>query len=394
MTTSTRVPYVIVGGGIGGLASALGLAREGRPVHVIERAREIEPVGAGIQFGPNATRVLDRLGVLSELMPAAVRPRELVYMDALTGERITSADLGAEFVERYGHPYVVVHRSDVQRVLLEACLETGAVTIETGKPVVEIEDLGDRARVTCADGTAYVSEVLVAADGVASVVRDTVSPDPHLCEGFVAYRGTVPVDKVSVHAGIDSMVMWVAPGIHMVQYKVSGGTLYNQVGAFQSRRFLEGHEDWGTPEELDEHYGRLCEPVRYAASLLDRTVRYPLRDRDPLGSWVTNRIALLGDAAHPMLPVLAQGGCQALEDAWVLTRSLSRGQDAEAGLRGYDRVRVPRAGRVQLEARRFADVCHIGGVGAQLRNALFAQHDPRDYRPFDWLYAPSAMAGE
>jgi 3-hydroxybenzoate 6-monooxygenase len=392
VTSSARVARLIVGGGIGGLATALGLARAGLDVCVLERAPRLETVGAGIQFGPNATRVLDGLGVLQALMPAAVCPRELVYMDALSGERITSLDLGAEFLARYGHPYVVVHRGDVQQVLLEACTQTGLVTLQTDRAVAGVDDRGDHARVTFADGVTIEADLVVGGDGVNSVVRAVISADEPRCEGFVAYRGTIPIDEVAVDGGVDSMVMWVAPGIHMVQYKVSGGRLYNQVGAFQSRRFLAGEDDWGTPEELDEAYGVLCHAARHAASLLERGVRYPMRDREPLTAWSRNRVTLLGDAAHPMLPVLAQGGCQALEDAWVLARKLAEHADVTAALKAYDDERAPRAGMVQRQARRFADVCHISGVGVELRNALFAQHRPDDYAPLDWLYAPAGVA--
>jgi salicylate hydroxylase len=392
MVDASRTPRLVVGGGIGGLATALGMSRAGLEVRVVERAARFETVGAGIQFGPNATRILDGLGVLEALMPTAVLPRELVYMDALSGERITSVDLGAGFRERYGHPYVVVHRGDVQRVLLDACRETGLVSLETARSVVAVEDLGDCARVVFDDATACVADLVIGGDGVNSVVRTVVSQDAPRCEGFVAYRGTIPVEEVATDAGADSMVMWVAPGIHMVQYKVSGGRLYNQVGAFRSRRFLAGERDWGTPEELDETYGRLCGAARHAASLLDREVRYPMRDRDPLAVWSRNRITLLGDAAHPMLPVLAQGGCQALEDAWVLARSVAlHADDVVAALEVYEQERVPRAGLVQRQARRFADVCHIDGVGVELRNALFARHRPDDFGPCDWLYAPTAV---
>jgi salicylate hydroxylase len=156
---------------------------------------------------------------------------------------------------------------------------------------------------------------------------------------------------------------------------------------FRSPRFAAGDPDWGSPDELDAHYAGFCAPLRTAASMLVRTKRYPLVDRDPMDRWASNRIAVLGDAAHPMLPVLAQGGCQAIEDAGALANSVLDNPDAVTALQDYERERVPRSRKVQMEARHFADICHIHGVGVELRNSLFRLHDPRDYRPLDWLYA-------
>lgn len=381
-----EVETLIAGGGVGGLTAALALARAGRPVRLLERALEFADIGFGIQLGPNATRALDGLGVLDELLPLAVQPRELLYMDALSGERITSIDLGDAFVARYGHPYIVVHRSDLQRKLLGACAREPLVTIETGRELVAFDEDADGVTVRCADGTSYRAQALIAADGLNSRVRGTIARGEPRAEGFVAYRGTIPIADMTPRAEADAMVMWVAPDTHMVQYKVRGGELYNQVAVFRSRRFDAGDPDWGSPEELDEHYQTFCEPVRVAASQLGRKHRYPMADRDPIATWTTARVALLGDAAHPMLPVLAQGGCQAIEDGIALPVAFAGAADVPAALSAYERRRAPRAGRVQSSARRFAEACHIGGVGVELRNALFGQHDPQDYTVLDWLY--------
>jgi salicylate hydroxylase len=383
---------LLIGGGIGGLACALALAREGLPSHVLEAAPQFGEIGAGIQLAPNATRCLRELGVIGGLLPTAVRPRELVYMDAITGERITSVDLGEPFVEHYGDPYIVIHRSDLHRALLDACIDAPLVTLETDRRVTRCEDLGDAVRVECADSSVYEAEALVGADGLRSVVRPLLSDDEPVVSEYVAYRGAIPYAQVSPHAGADSMVMWVGPDLHLVQYKLRGGELYNQVGVFRSRRYRADSDDWGTPEELDEHFSRCAEPVREGAALLQRHQRWPMYDRDPIDSWTRNRITLMGDAAHPMLQYLAQGGCQAIEDAACLAACVSNHDDVGEAFGAYQAERIPRTARVQLSARRFGEVCHIHGVGIELRNALFGQRDPRDYRQIDWLYGCPSRA--
>jgi salicylate hydroxylase len=307
-------------------------------------------------------------------------------MDALTAQRITSVDLGEPFLERYGHPYIVCHRTDLHAALLDACREHPAITLTTNKQVEQVEERDDHTvAVRCADGTSYSADALIGADGLHSVVRRLIHTDEPVASEYVAYRGAIPFSKVTPHAGVDSMVMWVAPDLHMVQYKLRGGELYNQVAVFRSHRYGKT-EDWGAPEELDEHFGRCCEEVSYGASLLGRNVRWRMFDREPISNWTGNRITLLGDAAHPMLQYIAQGGCQALEDAVCLARHVEANPDFHEAFLAYQGERIPRTARVQQTARRFGEICHIHGVGVDLRNALFATKHSQDYEPFDWLY--------
>jgi salicylate hydroxylase len=384
---ATGQPVLIAGGGVGGLACALALAQGGKDVLVLESAPELGEIGAGIQLAPNATRVLDGLGVLEGLLERAVRPRELVYVDAVTGRRITSVDLGDGFVARYGHPYIVAHRTDLHTALLTACVAHPRVTLETGRHVEGIEDRGDRVVVTCADRSVHEGEALIGADGLHSAVRKELVGDALVPTAHVAYRGTIPCADMSAHAGADSMVMWVGPDLHLVQYKLRGGELYNQVGVFRSARYGEA-DDYGSPEELDEHFGRCCDEVSYGASLLGRAIRWPMADREPVGNWTRNRVTLLGDAAHPMLQYIAQGGCQALEDAACLRRMVGEHPDIAGAFQGYQTERIPRTAEVQRTARRFGEVCHLSGVAAELRNHVFGQRTPHDHGSIDWLYQP------
>jgi 2-polyprenyl-6-methoxyphenol hydroxylase-like FAD-dependent oxidoreductase len=383
---------LIVGGGIGGLACALAVAQTGRSVHLLEQAPAFGEVGAGIQLAPNATAVLDRLGVLDALSRDAVFPNRLVLLDAVCGTPITALDVGASFRERYGHPYVVAHRVDLHRVLLDACRAHALITLQIGKTVTAVEDLIDGARVTCADGSVYEAAALVGADGLHSTVRRLLSDDEPVCSRYVAYRGTLPMTQATEHADVDDVVMWAGPAIHLVQYPVRRGELYNNVAVFKSPSYIAGGDDWGGPEELDACFGGLCPGIRDAHGMLQRQQRWPMFDRLPIANWTRHRITLLGDAAHPMLQYLAQGGCQALEDAVCLADHFDRHDDAHDAFVAYQQQRIPRTARVQSTARRWGEICHVGGVGRDLRNTLLAERRADDFGAVDWLYGHRQLA--
>lgn len=388
MGSGKRVPLLIVGGGIGGLAAALGLANIGRTVHVLEKAPEFSEIGAGLQLAPNASRMLDRLGVLKELHRHAVFPERLVWMDALSGERITALDLGRKFQETYGYPYIVMHRHDLLDTLLAACRASPRITLETKKDVVAVEDLGDGARARCADGSVYECDTLIGADGLWSPTRKLVHDDGEpVCAQYVAYRGTIPMQEMSEHVGLDNVVIWTGPEMHLVQYPVRRAELYNQVAVFRSHRYRPDSEDWGTVEELDQHFSPTCAYVRGALRLIKRNRRWPMYDRAPIATWTRNRIALLGDAAHPMLQYVAQGAAQAIEDAVCLADKIERhGDDMPKALLAYQEARYLRTARVQLTSRFFGEVLHVGGVGMTLRNALIQPRPHDSFFEVDWLY--------
>jgi salicylate hydroxylase len=383
-----RLPTLVVGGGIGGLATALALAQEARrPVHVLEKAPQFGEIGAGLQLAPNAMQVLDRLGLAAEIGKHAVYPSRLVWMDALDAKRITEIDLGDAFRRRYGHPYIVMHRGDLLAVLLDACRREKLITLEADRDVVAVEDLGDAGRARCADGSSYEAELLVGADGLWSTVRRLIVDDAPLSSGYVAYRGTIPMERMSTHAGLDNVVMWVGPAMHFVQYPVRRGELYNQVAVFRSARYRPDTDDWGTPEELDAHYAQTCDYVRGCLQLMWRDRRWPMSDRKPVGTWTKNRIVLMGDAAHPMLQYIAQGACQAIEDSLALAKCVAAGaSDPVAALVGFQETRKLRTARVQLTARAMGAFFHLDGVGAAVRNQMMAARAPDDFSMIDWLY--------
>ena len=387
MSEPVHTPVLIVGGGIGGLASALSLSRAGHTVRVLEQAPQFVEVGAGVQLAPNATRALAELGVLEQVERHAVRPSRLVLMDAVDATEITALDVGAPLRARYGGPYIVLHRHDLLSELLDACRQEERVALETSKRVASIDADAERPAVVCTDGSHYTCDALVGADGLRSAVRGLLSDDSPICSAYVAYRGTMPTSEAPHPAPLDTMTIWIGPGLHFVQYALRGGELYNQVAVFRSDRYTGEGDDWGTPEELERLFSPLCEQVAGSIGGLDRGVRWPMYDRLPIDSWTRGRVTLLGDAAHPMLQYLAQGACQALEDAVQLARDFTPGRDPHEAFLAYESVRIPRTARVQRTARDWGELWHLGGVGRAVRNRLMRQREADDFTETDWLYA-------
>jgi 2-polyprenyl-6-methoxyphenol hydroxylase-like FAD-dependent oxidoreductase len=388
------VDILIVGGGIGGLTAALALARDGYQVRVLEKAAQFAELGAGLQLAPNATRILSRLGVLDRVLDAGVRPRRLLLRSAVTADELTALDLGEPFAARYQAPYVVMHRSDLLAILYEACQAAG-VELCPDSDVRTVTDRADAATAECADGTRHDGAAVIAADGLHSVVRRRFTADQPVCSGFAAYRGTARIDQVTARSGLDEVVAWIGPDLHFVQYPLRAGQIYNQVAVFRSPKYAAcpGLADgqWGGPDELDEAFQACCPQVREATGFLWRDRWWPMYDREPLTVWTRGRIALLGDAAHPMLQYLAQGACQAIEDADALARALAACPGRELigqALAHYAATRATHAARVQRTARTWGDIWHVSGVGALLRDELFRRRPADDYSYTDWLYGP------
>ncbi|MEJ9233131.1 FAD-dependent monooxygenase [Peribacillus butanolivorans] len=395
MTKLNHVPFLIIGGGIGGLAAALSIAETGRSVHVLEQAPEFGEIGAGLQLGPNAMAVLDKFGLLDVISEYAVYPKRLVIMDALSGQELTTLNLGQAFRERYGYPYAVMHRTDLHLVLLNACKENNQITLLTNKTVTSVQDQETQALVTCADESSYLAEAVIGADGLWSKTRKLLIDDEPVCSQYVAYRGTIPISEVNSHAQMDDVIAWIGPDLHLVQYPVRRKELYNQVVVFKSYEYqkeLEATENWGTTEELDERFSQCCPNVLNAVSYIQRHRRWPLYDREPINNWTVGRISLLGDSAHPMLQYLAQGACQAMEDAVTLGEQLTlHNNDIEKAFSTYQEERIARTAKVQQNARKFGDMLHTGDeVTTLLRNKLFEQRKSDDYSPVDWLYGQYA----
>jgi 3-hydroxybenzoate 6-monooxygenase len=389
---------LVVGGGIAGLAAAVRLTRSGAHVTVLEQAPEFAEIGAGLQLGPNATRLLDEWGLLDGVRTTAVAPRALVMRSASTDEVLARQDLGERFVQRYGGQYLVTHRTDLHGVLLDAARAEG-VELVPGTVVERVVQHDGRVDVHTAGGRTMTAAAVIAADGLASRQRERLVGDAPQPSGYVAYRGTVPIDQVPGAHGLDEVVCWVAPGAHIVRYPLRGGQLLNQVAVFRSPQPPTERVSAGNPAELANAFASAHPDVRAGLEFVGTEKCWQLADRLPTTRWADGRMLLLGDAAHPMFQYLAQGACQALEDAAVLGAVVARARpwrdDSWASvLDEVARRREPRTSRVQTAARAFGEICHVDGIGAVLRDVLLRSRRGDFFDELDWLYLPSSGAAD
>ena len=379
---------LIAGGGIGGLAAALALAQKGRKVRVLEKAAEFGEIGYGIQMGPNVSRMLERLGVLKTLEATAVFPDALIFVDALTNKELTRIALGREFLKRFGHRYFVIHRRDLHGGLLEACKQRSEVVLESSRGVKSFAQKSDTVTVACENDAVYEGAALIGADGLWSPTRQAVIGDgaPRAAGHFV-YRGVVPDDQIADRSRAGAMTIWGGPDLHLVQYRLQGGAVMNNVATIASRRFLRGGENAGAPDELEEIFSGVHQGVRDNLRYVSRERNWVLHDREPAANWTLGRVTLLGDAAHPTLQYLAQGAQMAIEDGVVLAEKVAAaGEDYSRAFMAYQRERLSRTARVVLSSRFFGEWFHVGGGARELRNELALRRDPDNPWEADWLY--------
>jgi len=385
---STDPPILIAGGGIGGLSAALALARKGRRVRVLEKAPEFGEIGYGIQMGPNVSRMLDRLGLLRALEPHAVFPDALILVDALDNRELTRIALGNKFLERYQYRYFVIHRRDLHGAILDACRQHGEISLEASRGMTGFEQHADSVIVRCENGAEYEGAALIGADGLWSPTRAAIVNDgaPRVA-GHVTYRGVVPTGEIIDRSRLDSMTIWAGPDLHLVQYRLRGGAVMNNVATVSSRRFRRGEKEFGGLDELDEVFSRADPTVREMLRYISRDRNWVLHDREPVTNWTTGRATLLGDAAHPTLQYLAQGANMAIEDAVVLAEKVAAaGDDYHRAFLAYQGERMNRTARVVLSSRFFGAYFHVDGGTRELRNELARRRDPENSWEIDWLY--------
>lgn len=385
---------ILIGGGIGGLAAALALARRGVSVTVLERSPVLGEAGAGLQLGPNATRVLFELGLGETLVAKAFAP-EAAEIRAATDQRLLLRNaLGATAEARWGAPYLQLHRADLQALLHDAVLAAGCA-VRLGASVLRIEQDTDRVRVILSDGTALEADLAVGADGVRSGVRQALFGDgaPRFT-GQVAWRGVVPVDRLPPGTVPPVAAVWAGPGRHFVHYYVRGGQAVNFVGVVERDWREESWTEPGDPAELQADFAGWPPVVRAICAAATSPFRWALFDRPPLPAWTKGRVTLLGDAAHPMLPFLAQGAAMAIEDAAVLSHRLEGASDVPQALKAYEQDRLARTRRVQAASRFNARLFHLPPV---LERAAFlaagvadSLHPAGTAARFDWLYGYKA----
>jgi 3-hydroxybenzoate 6-monooxygenase len=379
----------IVGGGIGGLAAALALARQGIAAQIIEQAAEFKEIGAGIQLGPNVFWMFDILGLVERVSALAVFPNNLIMMDSITGQEVTRVPLGDKFRKRFKHPYALIHRADLHKVLLEACKKSDRIRLDASQKVVKVEETSDGIVVRTESGKEYRGAALIGADGIWSSIREIVvgdgKPKP---AGHITYRAVLPTSEMPEQYRWHDMVVWAGEKVHLVHYPLRTGDLFNLVAVFHSNRYEEGWDSYGDPAELHERFAKTCAPVRTLLEKIESWRMWVLCDRPPIKEWSRGRITLLGDAAHPMLQYLAQGANMAIEDAVCLANEVIEfAGDYPAAFRAYQQTRYLRTGRVQIMARVYGEFFHAGGVAKELRNIMLGARSVEDHiAGVEWLY--------
>jgi len=383
-------PILIVGGGLGGLTTALALARRGRRARVLEGAPEFGAIGYGIQFGPNVFHVFDRLGLTERVMAVADSPPAVLMLDALTGQELVRIPTGASFRARFKHPYMIVHRVDLHNILLDACRQNDAIELVAEAMVTGFEERGDSIAVTTADGRTFSGNALVAADGVRSLFRAKLigdgEPQPI---GYVALRTIVPMAELKADVPRDCVVLWGGPGLHIVHYPLRHGTEFNIVNVYRTAAHAERLDAAAARAELDQAYRHTQPSMRALIAMMDLRWRRSIGDRAPVRHWHQGRIVLLGDAAHAPLQSLAQGAGMAIEDGLCLAEAIHAADgDYNAAFRRFEAARLLRTARVQLESRSLWDFYHLDeGIARDVRNATVADWD--EAHMFDclsWLY--------
>jgi salicylate hydroxylase len=363
----TRV--AIIGGGIGGLTAAGALLRAGAEVSVHEAAGELKEIGAGVALHANAMRVLRFIGVEDAVRKVAGRTEFAVTRDGITG-RVISRTSRARQAELHGIEPATVHRADLLDVLA-AALPAGTVTL--GRRCVSAGTAGDVGVARFADGTQAEADVIIGADGIHSVVRTSLfGPDAPRFTGKICYRSVIPAAAVRGGAGPDLAAdngQWLGPHGTVVLYPLRGEELINVVAHYDDDSYR--HESWVTEcprDEVTERYAGWNESLRRLFAAGQTWYKWALYDRDPIPAWTAGRVTLLGDAAHPMLPYLGQGACQALEDGAVLANAIAAWpDDPVTALAAYERVRRPRASSVVLTARARGVSNHLPSRWAALR---------------------------
>jgi len=389
-----NLPVVVAGGGIGGLAAALALARKGFRSIVLEQAREFGEIGAGIQLAPNAWHAIDALGVGELVKKEAVFIEHVLMMDGVTGETVIDIPLDERFARRFGNPYAVTHRADIHASLLDGCKGSGLIELRSSARVVGFSQEGDLVKVNTANGEVTQATALIGADGGRSVVRERIVGDGEPpASGHLCYRAVLKVEEMPEDLRWAAATLWAGTNTHIVHYPLRGWKLFNLVATVVRTEALglTGHNEEASPAEVLPLFAHNCDKIMTLLRVPKSFKRWMLRFREPVETWSAGRVTLLGDAAHLMLQYFAQGAATALEDAVCLGASADAADgDFGKAFGDYQAARLVRASRVQVSAKLLGMLFHApDGVQRLVRNSMYQGRAPeRYYDALEWIFTP------
>ena len=361
---------IVIGGGIGGLTTALALHAFGIEAELFEKSTEIGDVGAGIQISPNAMKVFEELNVGEALVRRGFRPEGIEIRMGESGMRLIRSPLGDVAQRRYGSPYLHIHRADLIEVLAEAAAARLPQKVHLNASLTSYEQNREGITARFAGGEEISADVLIGADGIHSVVRENMlgSGAPQFT-GNVAWRAVVPVERLGVHKPDPVVCAWMGRGKHAVTYLLRQGELANLIAVVERDDWTK--EDWreqGSREDALNDFRTWHPIVTQLIKKSDVLYKWALFDRPPLKTWSKGCVAILGDAAHPMLPFMAQGAAMAIEDAWALAACLAKASDVQTALRQYQSLRYNRASKIQAGSRANAQTFHQRSTFGRLKN--------------------------
>ena len=384
-------PIVIAGGGIGGLACALGLAIKGFKVVVLEQAHAFGEIGAGIQLAPNAWSALDALGVGELVKREAVFIERLLMMDGVSGETVIEIPLDKRFRERYGNPYAVTHRADIHAALLDGCkARPESIELRTESRVSRFDIDGGSVTIEIDGRPRIDAAALVGADGWHSAIREQIVGDgePPI-SGHLCYRAVLAVDDMPQDLRWPAATLWAGPNTHIVHYPLRGWKLFNLVATVVREQAGAGHNEEAPPSEVLPLFTRNCDKPLSILRVPKSFKRWMLRFREPSENWTHGPVTLLGDAAHLMLQYFAQGAAQAMEDAVALAAAADVADgDFSAAFQRYQKMRLVRASRVQISSQLLGLLYHAAGAARLVRNDLYqGRSAERYYEALDWIFS-------
>jgi salicylate hydroxylase len=389
MKVRNEKPVLVAGGGIGGLAAALGLARKGFRAVVLEQAPEFAEIGAGIQLAPNAWHAIDALGVGELVKREAVFIERVLMMDGMSGETVIDIPVDEKFRNRFGNPYAVTHRADIHGSLLDGCKAQPSIELHANTRVTGYAVEGNRVLVKTANGESIEGVALVGADGGRSVIRDGIVGDGEPPEsGHMCYRAVLRAEEMPKDLRWPAATLWAGHDTHIVHYPLRGWKLFNLVATVVRDKVGTGHNEEAPPEEVLPLFAHNCDKPMSIMRVPKVFRRWMLRFREPIDNWTKGPVTLLGDSAHLMLQYLAQGAAMALEDAVCLAACADAADGSfEQAFAEYQSQRLVRASRVQISAKMLGLVFHAAGVERLVRNDIYQGRAPeRYYDALEWLF--------